>query len=900
MDPLWHQTDPEELGRLLATDFSTGLTSAQAQERLADAGPNELAEKPPDPLWRKFVNQLNNFLVLILLAAGILSLMVGEMTDAAVILAIVLLNAVVGVIQENKAENALAALKKMSTPNSKVVREGLVVTLPSRMIVPGDVVTVEAGDYVPADLRFIETANLRIEEASLTGESVPADKQANPLAGEVPIGDRHNMGYMGTIVVNGRGKGVAVATGMRTEIGQIARMLEAFGEEQTPLQRNLQNLSKKLGVICLAICAVIFALGIYRGYSAGALEYSEIQLLMMTAVSLAVAAIPEGLPAIVTLVLALGMQRMVSRNVLVRKLHAVETLGSVTVICSDKTGTLTQNKMSVTRAYAGDQYYEVAGEGYRPVGSITAGGNPVDPGGDKVLATLLRGCVLCNDANLKSSDTTADGTIIGDPTEGALLVVAAKGGVNAGQVRQTYPRLGEIAFDSDRKLMTTFHDDGNGKIIAFVKGAPDVLLAKASHIRRAASTEALLPADRETINAVNTAMALDALRVLALGYREFDRLPTEISPEAVERDMTFIGMVGMIDPPRQEAREAIAISNAAGIRPVMITGDYPQTALAIAQKVGLVKFEEQMLTGSQLEKMPPDTLRQAVKTVNVYARVSPVHKVAILDALRANGEIAAMTGDGVNDAPALKKADIGVAMGISGTDVAKEAADMVLIDDNFASIVAAVEEGRVIYSNIRKTVYFLLSCNLGEIAIIFVAMLLGWPIPLLPVHLLWLNLVTDSFPAFALSLEKKEPHIMKVPPRPPTEPILTRTGQTMIAVQSAVICLAVLAAFKLSLDLWGTEAARTVAFGVLTLSELLRAYSSRSEQSSTFSLGFFSNKYMNYGVTIALGLLALSIYSPLGDFLKTVSLGWPQLAVGLSFAVLPFVAAEAAKGLLRR
>lgn len=900
MKLMWHQVEQAELGQLLATDLAAGLTAAQAQERLTEAGANELAEKPRDPLWRKFVSQLNNFLVLILLAAGLLSLAVGEVTDAVVILAIVLLNAVVGVIQENKAENALAALKKMAAPSAKVIRDGRLLSLPSRAIVPGDVVIVEAGDYVPADLRFIEAVNLRIEEASLTGESVPADKRAARAPGEVPIGERHNMGYMGTVVVSGRGTGAVVATGMRTEIGQIAQMLDTFGEEQTPLQRNLQTLSKKLGLVCLAICAVIFAVGLYRGFSTGSLSYAEIQLLMMTAVSLAVAAIPEGLPAIVTLVLALGMQRMARRNVLVRKLHAVETLGSVTVICSDKTGTLTQNKMSVASIYAGGQNYAVAGEGYRPQGLITADGKPVDSAGDPLLATLLRACVLCNDATLKIDEATNDWAIIGDPTEGALLVVAAKGGVAAEQLRQTHPRLGELPFDSQRKLMTTFHANGAGGIIAFVKGAPDVLLAKSSRILRGPGADQLRLADREAATAANIAMAADALRVLSVGYREFASLPAEISPAVVEQDLTFVGLVGMIDPPRPEAREAIELSNMAGIRPLMITGDYPQTALAIAQRVGLVQTDEQILTGSQLDKMSPEAIRQAVKKVNVYARVSPANKVAILDSLQANGEIAAMTGDGVNDAPALKKADIGVAMGIGGTDVAKETADMVLIDDNFASIVAAVEEGRVIYSNIRKTVYFLLSCNLAEITIIFVAMLLGWPIPLLPVHLLWLNLVTDSFPAFALSLERKEPDVMKVPPRPPGEPILTRAAQTMIGLQSAVISLAVLAAFRLSLGLWGTETARTVAFGVLTLSELLRAYSSRSERLSVFSIGFFSNRYMNYGVLISLGLLALSIYSPLAVFMKTAGIGWPQLITGLGFAVLPFVGAEAAKVYLRK
>lgn len=800
MEKPWYQADLVEVEQTLKTDFSAGLSAEEAQTRVLKYGANELKEKQRDSLWRKFFNQLNNFLVIILLAAAALSYVVGEVTDAVVILAIVLLNAVVGVFQESKAENALGALRKMSAPNCKVLREDQVITLPSRALVPGDIVLIEAGDYIPADIRLIEAVNLRIEESALTGESVPAEKIFDPISGDISLADRRNMAYMGTVSAHGRGRGVVVDTGMRTEFGHIAHMLESFQEEETPLQKNLRHFSKTLGLICIAVCVVIFAVGLYEGYKSGHLDFSEVQLLLMTAVSLAVAAIPEGLPAIVTLVLALGMQRMVKRNVLIRKLHAVETLGSTTVICSDKTGTLTQNKMTVTRLAVAGKNVEVSGDGYRPEGNFTLEGSKFEPSKDKALETLLLGSALCNDANLKANDSQ-EWSVVGDPTEGALLVTAAKAGFQVAEVRRTYPRIGEIPFDSERKLMTSLHRDNQGNIIAYIKGAPDVLLARSSRIQRAESVNMLSDSDRNEIQKANADMASQALRVLAVGYRKFAHMPDKLDSDVVETDIAFLGLVGMIDPPREEARAAIELSKSAGIRPIMITGDYPATALAIAKRLGLTDTDGHILTGSQLESMSREELRHAVKHIDVYARVSPAHKVAIVDALRSNGEVAAMTGDGVNDAPALKGADIGVAMGISGTDVTKETADMVLTDDNFASIVAAVEEGRVVYSNIQKTIFFLISCNLAEIMIIFLAMMMGWPIPLLPIHLLWLNLVTDTFPAFALGLEKKEPDVMKLPPRDPAEPLLDKNRKTRIGIQSVVITIAVLSSFQIALGL---------------------------------------------------------------------------------------------------
>ncbi len=892
----WYRTEITATAAGLGVDLRRGLDSGEAAARLAKSGPNQLREQPRDTLLQKIVGQFKDFLVLILIAASLFSLAIGELADAGVILAIVILNAILGIVQESKAEQALEALQKMAAPTSKALRDGAVATIPSRQLVPGDIVLLEAGDFVPADLRLAEAINLKIDEASLTGESVPVDKTDGVVPAEAVLAERRSMAYMSTVVTYGRGCGIVTATGMDTEIGTIARLLEDHQEEQTPLQKNLARFGRILGGICLAVCVVIFALGLYQGSRDGVLAFDEIRLLLMTAVSLAVAAIPEGLPAIVTVVLALGMQRMVKKNALIRKLHAVETLGSTTVICSDKTGTLTQNQMTVTRVYTAGRLLAVSGAGYDPEGGFLLGSQTVVPRDDADLAMLLKGGLLASDARLRRQDDGAF-AITGDPTEGALVVAAAKGGYDREDTNAAHPRLKEIPFDSERKLMTTIHAAG-GEVIAFVKGAPDILLTKAGRILENGAVRELTNADAAAVTAAIGEMAGQALRVLAVGYRTFTAMPAEIAADAIERDLTFVGLLGMIDPPRPEAGEAVGICKDAGIRPIMITGDNPATALAVARELGIADAGGTVLTGSQLDGLRAEELRQTVKTVSVFARVSPANKVAIVDALRANGEIAAMTGDGVNDAPALKRADIGVAMGITGTDVTKGAADMVLTDDNFASIVAAVEEGRVIFANIRKCVFFLLSCNLAEIMIIFFAILLGWPIPLLPIHLLWLNLVTDAFPAFALGMEKKEPDVMKVSPRDPREPLINRGMQLMIALQSTVMTIAVLGAFQYALRS-GLEldAARTVAFATLILSELLRSLSTRSERHSLLAIGIFSNSYLNAGVAISFALLLLSLYSPLGGLLKTVPAGageWPIIA---AFAVLPVLAGEAGKKL---
>lgn len=814
------------------------------------------------------LSQFQDFLVLILIGASLISALIGEVTDSVVIILIVVLNATLGVVQEFKANKALEALKKMAAPEAKVIRDGKIIEIPSRELVPGDLVILEAGNYVPADLRLVESVNLKIEEASLTGESVPVEKNAEIVFNnDVPLGDRSNSAFMSTVVTYGRGKGIVVETGMNTEIGLIAEMLESYEEESTPLQKKLAELGKILGIASLAICGIVFILGLIRGV--------PILEMFMTAVSLAVAAIPEGLPAIVTIVLALGMQRMVKRHSIIKKLHAVETLGSTTVICSDKTGTLTQNEMTAQKVFVNGNVYSISGEGYKTQGEFTLNGKTIDPLADPDLKMLLTIGALCNDAKLEESGSDGDKTcrIIGDPTEGCLVVGAAKACMCLEELNKSRPRLQEIPFDSDRKRMTTFHPYEDG-YIACIKGAPDVMLNLSNRILKNGEILDLTEADREQILEINHEMASQALRVLAFAFKLENELPNDPKPEEVEKDMIFVGLVGMIDPARPEAKEAIEICKQAGIRPVMITGDYKDTAEAIARDLGMLDETSKVLTGTDLDAMSDEELVAVADQVSVYARVSPVHKLRIVEAIKQNNHIVAMTGDGVNDAPALKKADIGVAMGITGTDVAKETADMILTDDNFASIVAAVEEGRVIYANIRKFIFFLLSCNIAEILIIFVAMLVGLPIPLKPIQLLWLNLLTDAFPALALGMEAKEPDIMEKPPRNPNEPIMDHRMKVQIAIQSIFMTMAVLGVFTFALNTSSNlQVAQTYAFATLIFSELLRAYTSRSETLSVFKIGVFSNKYMVGGTFISFLLLLLVIYVPaLREIFDTVKL----------------------------
>ena len=923
----WHALSTVEAAAALECDPEKGLTQEQVQERRARWGLNELREAPRRTFWKMLLDQFNQFLVLILIAAAIISALIGwseynhsgevtEFIDAIAIMTIVILNAVLGVVQEGRAEEALAALKKMAAPNARVLRNGYLETIPARELVPGDVVILETGNYVPADVRLLESVNLRIDEASLTGESVAVGKEAGDLlpAG-AGLGDRRNMAFMSTVVTYGRGRALVVATGMETEIGKIAEMIQEYEEEPTPLQVKLDQLGRTLGIITLVICGVVGVLGIVRGtqldvlltegiqsYFAQPETVSTIVEMFMVAVSLAIAAVPEGLPAVVTIALALGMQEMVKRHALIRRLPAVETLGSATAICSDKTGTLTQNAMTAVQMYVDRSLLTISGEGYRPEGVFRDNGE-VGLEGYPGMRLLLRAGLLCNDARLEQidDDGIAQWRIAGDPTEGAFVVAAAKAGYRKDELGQEYPRLAEIPFDSERKRMTTFHPDPRyGGYVAYMKGAPDVVLGLCDQVLEDGVIRPLTEERRRHILEVNEALAANALRVLAVAFRPLEAIPEDQEPEEVERDFVFIGLLGMIDPARPEVAAAIQTARRAGIETIMITGDYPHTAVAIGKEIGLLREGDLALTGAELEQMDVEELEERVEQVAVYARVSPQHKVKIVDALKARGHVVAMTGDGVNDAPALKRSHIGVAMGITGTDVSKETADMVLTDDNYASIVLAIEQGRVIYANIRKFVYYLLSCNMAEITILLVTMLAGAPLPLVPIQLLVLNLITDGAPALALGVEKGDPDIMDLPPRRVDEPIINREMVIGIVVQTVAISLAVLTAFKIGLEA-GVDHGRTMAFATLSISELLRAYTSRSERYSLWAIGVFSNKWMQWAVLASLLILLAIIYVPFLDpIFGTTFLTAQDWSIMVPLILIPSIAAEINKWVLRK
>lgn len=894
----WYNKGIQAVSEELSVDITKGLSKDEAGKRLEKYGYNELKEREKEPLWVKIAKQLKDFLVIILIVASIVSGLVGEISDSIVIIAIVIVNAVLGVVQEGKAEKALEALKKMSAPNARVLRDGHIEIIPAKNLVPGDVVLIEAGDSIPADMRLIESVNLKVEEASLTGESVPSEKDAGKaFDAEVPIGDRVNMAYMSTIVTYGRGKGIVVSTGTNTEIGRIAEAIQAFEEETTPLQLKLNELGKWLGLACLIICALVFAIGFIEG--------GDILEMFLISVSLAVAAIPEGLPAVVTIVLALGMKRMVQRNAIVRKLLAVETLGCVTVICSDKTGTLTQNEMTVVRAFTGGTVYKVSGQGYNPTGEFTVGDSRISPESDPGLKLLLSSGVLCSDATLEQKDAEENlWGIIGDPTEGALVVAGAKAGYDKSKLNEDYNRIEEIPFDSERKMMTTFHKGFiPDKIVSFTKGAPDIILNRCTKIFQNGNVVDLTEDLRQQITEVNSRFAGEALRVLAFAYREYDKLPQAINSDSIENDLIFIGLMGMIDPARVEAFEAIKVCKTAGIKPVMITGDHRDTAVAIAKDLGLMTEGSGVLTGAELDKISDEELYNRVENTSVYARVSPEHKVRIVDMLKKRGHIAAMTGDGVNDAMALKKADIGVSMGITGTDVAKGTADIILMDDNFATIVSAVEEGRIIYSNIRKFVFFLLSCNIAEILIIFISILFNMPVPLIPIQLLWLNLVSDSFPALALGTEKGEPDIMRRKPRDTKEPILNRSLVSGIGVLSIAQTIAVLIAFWWALNNYNQDLtiARTLAFTTLVVVELVMAYTCRSERYPLVRLGLFTNKALLWATLTSFVLMLAVLYIPfLQPIFKTSPLGVRDWTTIFMLSFIPLVAGEIYKMVVSR
>ncbi len=954
----WHALPADQILEELATPLESGLSSKEAARRLEVYGPNQLTEAPGITFWQMLWEQLSSFVVILLIVASVISALLGDYVEAAAIMAIVVMNATLGVIQERRAEQALAALRKLAAPEAQVLRDGRRQTLPAPQLVPGDIVLVESGNYIPADIRLIEAINLRIEEAALTGESVAVQKDANiRLEANVPLGDRKNTAFMGTLVSYGRGRGVVVSTGMRTQIGLIAEMLQAVEQEQTPLQRRLEELGKLLGWGALAVCAIVFLVAVVRNTDlgllfaagGGVLAYfqafsAEISEVFLIAISLAIAAVPEGLPAVVTISLALGMREMIRRHALIRRLSSVETLGSATVICSDKTGTLTQNEMSVTRLWAAGHMITVTGQGRTLTGEFLENERPIDLKAYQAVSTALWVGALNNDAELDISGEAASAStyrMTGDPTEGALVVAAAKAGALPRPLNQAYPRVQEVPFDSLRKRMVTVHhivDPRSEDISPFsdhhqvrgylvaVKGAPDLVLDLCSQRQLLDDSQAPLDEQqRLEILAANDAMTQDALRVLAMAFKVLDTQPDIADVAALESDLIFVGLVGMIDPPRPEVTPALQIASRAGIRTIMITGDYPNTARAIAESISLLRPGHQVLTGHDIDGLSSTELQSQVEYTDVFARVSPEHKLRIVEALRARSEVVAMTGDGVNDAPSIKRADIGVAMGITGTDVAKESADMVLTDDNYASIVSAVEQGRIIYDNIRKFVFFLLSSNVAEIAIIFLATLAGLPTPLTAIQLLWLNLLTDGAPALALAMEKGDEGIMRRRPRPPKEQIINGSMTLGIVLQTIAQAGAVLTAFSAGL-LWhlasqdsvpaGTnplvyllqhdwrgidvQTAETMAFVTLSLCELFRAYTVRSERVSVFRQGVFSNRYMQYAVGLSLVLLMLVVNVPfLQPIFNTHFLSLKEWGVVLGLALIPAAVEETTKAFLR-
>ncbi|HAT4364282.1 TPA: calcium-transporting P-type ATPase, PMR1-type [Clostridium perfringens] len=864
---MWYKKSKNEILKDLDVDEKNGLSSTEALRRLEKYGKNKLETKKKKTLFKQFLSQLKDVMIYILIIAAIISAFLGEISDALIILLVIIINAVIGVVQESKAEKALDALKELSTPKALVKRDGSLKEILSEDIVPGDIVIIDAGRYTPGDLRLIDTANLKIEESAFTGESVPSEKDASFLPDkEIPIGDQNNMAFMSTLATYGRGVGVVVGTGMNTEIGKIAKMIEQEENDETPLQKKLSELGKILGFLAVGICILIFIISFFQG--------RDLLEMFLTSISLAVAAIPEGLPAIVAIVLALGVQRMVKKNAIIKKLPAVETLGSVSIICSDKTGTLTQNKMTVTTVYTNDSY-------------IKESEFNLNDNESKLLVDCM---VLCNDATYSEKSQT------GDPTEIALLESPFKLNILKEKLEKEFKRIDEIPFDSDRKLMTTVNLVDDKKARVFTKGALDSILSICNKISINGKLLDFTKEYKAKVLENSNIMSDKALRVLAFAYKDISK--ENIVLDSLEKDLVFIGMVGMIDPPRLEVKDSIKLCKSAGITPVMITGDHKNTAFAIANELGIAEGISQAITGHEIDKFKEEEFNEKIINYRVFARVSPEHKVKIVKAFKSHGNIVSMTGDGVNDAPSLKAADIGVAMGITGTDVSKGASDMILTDDNFSTIVSAVEEGRKIYLNIKKSIVFLLSCNLGEILTLFTAILLNWNSPLQPIHILWVNLITDSFPALSLGVDKTKEDVMNNPPRNPKESIFVKSDKVQLIINGVLIGGITLFAFKLGERLYPDSLihAQTMAFVVLSVSQLFLSLSLRSNTKSAFSLGLFSNKYLVYSILLGIFLQVIIIsISFIANIFKVTPLLLYDWIVVILVSLIPFVINEILK-----
>jgi Ca2+-transporting ATPase len=875
----WHTLSAAQVQLELQLDPSHGLSQAEAKHRLTRYGPNKLTETPRKPAWRMFIAQFQDFMVQILLAATAISALLGEKVDAIAILAIVIVNAILGYVQEARAEASLVALKKLAAPRALVLRQQEPVTLPAEELVPGDVVDLESGDRVSADMYLLNATALAVDESLLTGESQAVSKKTPWVGGiNTALGDRKNMVFMGTAIVRGRARGIVVATGMQTQIGEIAGLIQEAEAGETPLQKRLSQLGKWLVLGCLAVVSLVFAAGVLQGM--------PVYQMFLTGVSLAVAAIPEGLPAVVTIALAVGVQRMIKRQAIVRRLPAVETLGCATVICSDKTGTLTKNEMTVVRLVALHKEVHISGVGYDTQGGFLEQAKPIDPLADPDWRTALYIACLCNHARvLKPQASNKPHQVIGDPTEAALMVMAAKGGVDVDALRKQYPSRYEIPFDSDRKRMSVIVP-WQGLRNA-IKGAPDIILERCTHTLKNGSVVLLSTNERSYLRQKATELGSQALRVLALAYRPLytNQLRSPATEDSLEQGLIFVALSAMIDPPRPEVKHAIRTAQRAGIRTVMVTGDHKATAAAIGRQLGLAY--DKVITGDELDRMSDEELTRVVGDTSIYARVSPRHKLRIVRALRNRKEIVAMTGDGVNDAPAVKEADIGIAMGLTGSDVTKEASGMVLADDNYATIVAAVEEGRGIYDNIRKFIRYLLACNVGEVLTMLLATVSGMPLPLIPIQILWMNLVTDGLPAIALSVDPPDTDVMLRPPRRANESVFARGLYRKIIIRGTLIGILTVGVFTLArfMQPHNLAWAQTMAFTSLVMAQLFYVFQCRSEYRSVFDVGLFSNIYLDITVLISVGMQLGVIYLPLGQrVFHTIPLSLQDWGVALLFS----------------